>query len=83
MNITNKITMAMTVWTALCIIMVPYTNLELLGILLLIGVLITRELSSGYTKLVTGNRIDAFIYSGIIFFIAVVSRRILSILGII
>lgn len=83
MNITLKITMAMTLWTTICMVMVPYTNLELFGILMLIGLLISRELSSGYIKKSTGDRIDTFIYSGIIFFIAVVSRRILDILGVI
>ncbi len=83
MMIHQKIVVAMGLWTSLCLILVSGHNLELFGILLLIGILISRELTSTYTDLITGDRMDTFIYIGIIFFVAVVSRRILNILEII
>ncbi len=81
MLLNQKITLAMTVWVSLCLTMVGPQNLELFGILILIGILISRELSSVYVDNYTANRMDIFIYLGIIFFVAVVSRRILNILG--
>ncbi|MFO7791370.1 MAG: hypothetical protein R6W73_00105 [Candidatus Saliniplasma sp.] len=83
MMIHQKIVLALGVWTSMCLVLVGGHNLELFGILILIGVLISRELTSTYTDIDTGDRMDTLIYIGIIFFIAVVSRRILSILEII
>lgn len=81
--IQQKIVVAMGFWTSLCLILVGGNNLELFGILILIGILISRELTSTYTDLTTGDRMDTLIYIGIIFFVAVVSIRILNILEII
>jgi len=83
MMINQKIIVALGLWTSLCLILVGGQNLELFGILLLIGILISRELTSTYTDLNTADKMDTFIYIGIIFFVAVVSRRILDILEII
>ncbi|MFW5898386.1 MAG: hypothetical protein ACOCT7_00865 [Candidatus Saliniplasma sp.] len=83
MMIHQKIVLALSLWTSLVLVLVGGHNLELFGILLLIGILISRELTSTYTDLKTGDRMDTFIYIGIIFFVAVVSRRILDILEII
>jgi len=69
-------------WTGLCLTLVGSQNFELFGILLLIGLLISRELTSVYTDIRTSDRLDTFIYIGIIFFVSVVSRRILNILEI-
>ena len=81
MLLNQKITLAVTAWASLCLVMVGGENFELFGILILIGLLISRELSSVYVEPSTADRMDIFIYLGIIFFVAVVSRRILSILG--
>ncbi len=82
MNVTNKITISMTAWVSMCLVLVGSQEVELFGILVLIGLLISRELSSAYTKPSVGEKLDVMIYVGIIFFIVVVARRILSILGI-
>jgi len=83
MMIHQKIVVSLGLWTAICLVLVGGHNLELFGILLLIGVLISRELTSTFTDLKTGDRMDTLIYIGIIFFVAVVSIRILDILEII
>jgi len=72
----------MTVWVSMCLVLAGSQEIELFGILVLIGLLISRELSSAYTKPRVGEKLDTMIYVGIIFFVAVVARRILSILGI-
>ncbi len=82
MSISQKIAFSMTVWTGLCVVLVGSHDIELFGILLLIGLLITRELTSTYTKPETAVRMDSLIYVGIVFFIAVVAHRVLSILEI-
>ena len=81
MILPKKITIALTAWASVCLLMVGDSGIELYGILLLIGVLISRELSSVYISPEIGERMDVFIYVGIIFFIAVVARRVLEILG--
>ncbi len=82
MDITQKIALSMTLWIALVLALVGNKSLELFMILTLIGLLITRELSSVYIRPSTANRLDIFIRVGIVVFITIVTRRILSILGI-
>ncbi|MFP4050581.1 MAG: hypothetical protein ACLFVB_02440 [Thermoplasmata archaeon] len=82
MHISQKIALAMTVWVSLVLLMVGNQSFELFSILVLIGLLISRELSSVYIKPSLADKLDVFIQIGIIIFIAIVARRILSILGI-
>lgn len=81
MLLNEKIVLSMAVWAALCVALVGTGGLQLLGILFLIGILIARELSSVYIDGTTADRMDTMIYVGIIFFVGVVSHRILNILG--
>lgn len=82
MHISQKIALAMTVWVSLVLLMVGNQSFELFSILVLIGLLISRELSSVYIKPSLADKLDVFIQIGIIIFIAIVARKILSILGI-
>ncbi|MFW6197049.1 MAG: hypothetical protein ACOC5D_06930 [Thermoplasmatota archaeon] len=82
MHISQKIALAMTIWVSLVLLMVGNQSFELFSILVLIGLLISRELSSVYIKPSLADKLDVFIQIGIIIFIAIVARRILSILGI-
>ncbi|MFP3872409.1 MAG: hypothetical protein ACOC55_04350 [Candidatus Natronoplasma sp.] len=77
----QKLALAMAVWTSLVLTLVGGHNVELFVILLLIGLLISRELSSVYIRTSTADRLDGFIQVGIVVFIGIVARRILSILG--
>lgn len=81
MMLTQKIAIALVSWTVIILVLLEKAEIELFGILILIGILITRELSSTYVDDTTADRMDIFIYIGIIFFIAVVAGRILEILG--
>ncbi|MFO8110185.1 MAG: hypothetical protein R6U17_06690 [Thermoplasmata archaeon] len=74
---------SMAFWSVLAFILVGPTNFELYGILLLIGLLICRELSTSYAKPSVGDRMDIMIYVGVLFFIVVIAHRILSILEIV
>ena len=82
MHISQKLALAMTVWVSLVLLMVGNQGFELFSILVLIGLLISRELSSVYINPSLANKLDVFIQIGIIVFIAIVARKILSILGI-
>ncbi len=82
MHISQKIALAMTVWVSLVLLMVGDQGFDLFSILILIGLLISRELSSVYIKPSLADKLDVFIQIGIIVFIAIVARKILSILGI-
>ena len=82
MHISQKIALAMTVWVSLVLLMVGNQNFQLFSILVLIGLLISRELSSVYIKPSLADKLDVFIQIGIIVFIAIVAQKILSILGI-
>ncbi len=81
MQVSQKIALSMAIWTGLILVFVGGQSFELFFILLLIGLLISRELSSIYIRSSTADRLDGFIQVGIIVFIAIVARRILSILN--
>ncbi|MEF8874396.1 MAG: hypothetical protein V5A88_06975 [Candidatus Thermoplasmatota archaeon] len=81
MQVSQKIALSMVIWTGLILVFVGNQGFELFVILLLIGLLISRELSSVYIRKSTADRLDGFIQVGIIVFIAIVARRILSILN--
>jgi len=76
----QKLAGSMALWSVIALVLVGSSNLELYGIFLLIGLLICRELSTSYTKPEVGDRMDIMIYVGVLFFIVVVARNILSIL---
>ncbi len=80
MTFSQKLAGSMALWSVIALVLVGSSNLELYGIFLLIGLLICRELSTSYTKPEVGDRMDIMIYVGVLFFIVVVARNILSIL---
>lgn len=82
MHISQKIALAMTVWVSFVLLMIGNQNFQLFSILVLIGLLISRELSSVYIKPSLADKLDVFIQIGIVVFIAIVAQKILSILGI-
>ncbi|MEF8832858.1 MAG: hypothetical protein V5A66_04990 [Candidatus Thermoplasmatota archaeon] len=82
MDISQKLAISMAIWTVLILTLIGGQNTELFVIMILIGLLIARELSSVYIRPSIADRLDAFIQVGIIVFIGVVIRRILSILEI-
>lgn len=83
MEISQKLAIAMTIWTILVLALIGGQNTELFVIMILIGLLIARELSSVYIRPSIADRVDVFIQIGIVVFIAVVMKRILSILELI
>ncbi|MFW5945557.1 MAG: hypothetical protein ACOCTN_01610 [Candidatus Natronoplasma sp.] len=82
MEITQKLAISITIWTVLVLALIGGQNTELFVIMILIGLLIARELSSVYIRPSIADRLDTFIQVGIVIFVAIVMRRILSILEI-
>jgi len=82
MEISQKLAISITLWTVLILAVIGGQSIELFVIMILIGLLIARELSSVYIRPSIAFRLDAFIQVGIVVFIGVVMRRILSILEI-
>ncbi|MBS3781957.1 MAG: hypothetical protein KGY66_05950 [Candidatus Thermoplasmatota archaeon] len=83
MLISQKLAISMAIWTLLMLTLIGGENVELFVIMILIGLLIIRELSSIYIRPSLAVRLDVFVQIGIVFFIGVVMRRILSILELI
>ncbi len=80
MHVSQKLAISMTIWTAVVLTLIGDRSVELFVILILIGLLISRELSSIYIRRSIADRLDIFIQVGIVIFIGIVMRRILSIL---
>jgi len=83
MLFSQKLVISLTLWTSVVLALVGSHSTELFVIMILIGILIARELSSVYIRPSIAYKMDVFIQVGIIAFIAIVMRRILDILEII
>lgn len=78
----EKITLIITIWILIVLLITGNTNLEIFFILIFIGVLIIRELSDVFTSTNLKDRMNLFIYFFIIIFIIIVGQKILTILNI-
>ena len=78
----EKITLVLIAWIILLLFITGDENLEIFFILIFIGVLITRELTSMFATVDIKDRIDLFIYIFIIIFIVIVGKKIITILGV-
>lgn len=54
---------------------------DVLAVLLLIGLLVARELTSAYTTREFRGRYDVFVWSGLALFLVIIVNRIRAILG--
>jgi hypothetical protein len=81
MMLSHKIFIALTLWTIFAIVVSMSAGLEVLLTLELIGLLITVELTSGLLSKEIRNRIEYFVYTGLLLFVVVVLRRVWLILS--
>lgn len=70
----------MFIWVIAAILISLYSGAEVLVTLILIGLLVTRELSDDVLDRELKNRVDFFIYACLVLFAVVVVRRIWLIL---
>jgi hypothetical protein len=79
--VSHKIFISMLVWTVISILISLSTGIEVLATLELIGLLVIRELTDGFLTNETRQRMDFFIYAGLVLFVVVVLRRVWLVLS--
>jgi hypothetical protein len=79
--ISQKVFIAMLVWTTVSVLIALASGIEVLVTLILIGLLVIRELTDSFLTKEIRMRMDFFIYAGLILFVVVVLRRVLLVLS--
>jgi hypothetical protein len=79
--VSHKIFISMLVWTIISIMISLSAGIEVLATLELIGLLVIRELTDGFLTNETRQRMDFFIYAGLVLFVVVVLRRVWLVLS--
>ena len=80
MLLSEKVTLAMIVLTIIFLVISWNSGLEVFVVLLLIGVLVLRELTESFAPNDVKDRINFFIYTGLIIFVGIVVNKIMDIL---
>jgi len=80
MLVSHKVFIALLVWTAVSILISLAAGVEVLATLVLIGLLVTRELTDGFLPADLRSRLDFFVYAGLVLFVLVVARRVWAVL---
>jgi len=78
----EKITIVLSIWILIILIITDDLYLEIFFILIFIGVLIVRELSDIFTTSDLKDRMNIFIYIFLIIFIVIVGRKMLDIISV-
>ncbi len=81
MRLDHALALAVTGYVGVLIVLVPGGDIGLLSVLLLIGVLVMRELAGAYASKALRERVDFFVYAGLVAFVAVVVQRVREILN--
>lgn len=81
MLVSHKIFISMLVWTIISILISLSAGIEVLATLELIGLLVIRELTDGFLTNEVRQRMDFFIYAGLVLFVVVVLRRVWLVLS--
>jgi hypothetical protein len=81
MILSQKITIIITIWILIAMILTGDGNLEVFFILVFIGILIIRELTDIFTTSDLKSRMNLFIYMFLVVFVFVVANKIISILN--
>lgn len=74
--ISQKIFASMMVWTTISVLISIAAGIEVFVTLELIGLLVVRELTDGFLTSELRQRMDLFIYAGLMLFVVVVLRRV-------
>jgi hypothetical protein len=79
--ISHKIFISMMIWTTMAVLISLSSGVEVLVTLILIGLLVTRELTDSFLTRDLRHRMDFFIYAGLVLFVVVVLRRVWLVLS--
>ncbi len=77
----QKVFVAVSVWTVISVLISLSAGVEVLATLVLIGLLVTRELTDGFLSRELRSRLDLFVYAGLVLFVVVVVQRVFAILS--
>jgi hypothetical protein len=80
MLISEKITLIITAWILIVLIITSEINLEIFFILILIGVLVIREIINLFISTDLKDRMNVFIYFFLIIFIVIVGKKVINII---
>ena len=81
MLVSHKILVSMLAWTIISVLISLSAGIEVLATLELIGLLVIRELTDGFLTNDMRQRMDFFIYAGLVLFVVVVLRRVWLVLS--
>ena len=76
MLLSRRIFIGLVAWTVFAMLVSMSAGIEVLLTLVLIGLLITAELTAGLLTKEFRNRVEYFIYTGLLLFVIVVVRRV-------
>jgi len=79
--ISEKVFLGMLVWTIVSVLISISAGIEVLLTLEVIGLLVARELTDSLLTRELRDRMDFFIYAGLVLFMIVVVRRIWLVLS--
>lgn len=82
MLMSEKITLFAAVWIIVALFITGDADLEVFFVLVLAGMLITKEFTDRFTTVLIRHRMNIFIFLFIIVFILVVGKKIISLLNI-
>lgn len=74
--ISHKLFVSVLVWSFVSVLISLSAGIEVFVTLELIGLLVIRELTDGYLTSDIRQRMDLFIYAGLVLFVVVVLRRV-------
>jgi len=80
MLLSEKITLIMLFMTIIFLIITVGSGLEVFVVLILIGVLILRELTESFAPNDFKDRINFFIYTGLVIFTVIVINKVMDVL---
>ncbi len=81
MLLSEKLTFVMILLIIIFLVISGDSELEVFVVLILIGVLIIRELTESFAPNDLKDRMNFFIYTGLIIFVVIVARKIIIVLG--
>ncbi|MBN1786151.1 MAG: hypothetical protein JW825_04080 [Candidatus Methanofastidiosa archaeon] len=81
MKRTDLVSMLFIIWTAILILFASDADISLFIILLFIGFLILRELFDNVLSNTHKDRLNFYLYLGIIFFAITVIEKVMAIIG--
>lgn len=79
--VSQKLFVSMFIWTVVSMLISLSAGIEVFATLELIGLLVVRELTDGFLTREIRQRMDLFIYAGLVLFVVIVTHRVWLVLS--